>query len=357
MKRIDRGFTLIEMLLVLVIASIITYLSVGYVQQKALQMRIDKTGLQMQQILAASMAYYVANGQWPDSVPCLQGVANACSANASGTKSTIQYIPSTANVASSFGWVGDGNAFGLIGATGFTTPPFTGSPTLSVYTYIPMNTPAVSTAVARSIAGKLPMSYVNLYGGGTCTSANPTIAKPCGPVGTVTIPGQNLNNAGTVTFSGIYHTGGCVPVPACPVDANGNTMTPQIMVVPVSASGSFDSASTQNVYPISSFTAFAVGGTDSSPFACQGHEVAGGGHIAPTTEPCYATSSGTLVSSGKYWRVCLSVISERGQVYWGGRDPPYSPSSNSGYYASVLAITRCAISNEPSGSSFSVFAP
>lgn len=352
MKRIVKGFTLLEMLLVLAIASMIIYLSIGYMQQKTLQMRIDKTALQMQQILAASMAYYVANGQWPDSVKCLQGVNNACSANASGTKSTVQYLPANANVASPFGWLdSSGNSFGLIGAPNFTTPPFAGSPTLSVYTYIPMGTPAVSTAVATSIAGKLPLSYTNLYQGGNCTSTNPTLAKPCGPVGTVNIPGQNLNNAGAVTFSGIYKNGACVPKPACPVDANGNKMKAQIMVVPVSVSGTYDGP--DNVYPISSFTAYAQGGDDATPQLCQ----PGGNVMIIATEPCYQTGSGTTFTSGQYWRVCLQVKSERGATYWGGRSPPYTDGSNSGYFASVLAITRCAIDNEPSGSSFDVFVP
>ena len=41
-------------------------------------------------------------------------------------------------------------------------------------------------------------------------------ANTCEVVAAVNIPGQNLNNAGAVTFAGLYYHGGCVPVPQCP---------------------------------------------------------------------------------------------------------------------------------------------
>jgi len=68
------GFTLIEMLLVLIIVSMIIYMGLGYLQQRTVQIRMDRTSLQMQQILNAGMAYYIANSTWPANLACLQGV-------------------------------------------------------------------------------------------------------------------------------------------------------------------------------------------------------------------------------------------------------------------------------------------
>ena len=144
---------------------------------------------------------------------------------------------------------------------------------------------------------------------------------------------KNTQNASNVNFAGLYHHGACVPVPSCPVDASGNTMTPQVMVVPVSVSGLYTNST--DVYPISSFTGYAVG-PDANPGPC----VSGGG--APS---CTVDISGPPAASS--WRVCLQIVTEQGTVT--------SSSSGWGEKVTLLAITRCSISNEPAGSTFSVY--
>src|SRR3990167_6114393 len=59
------GVTLLELLLVTAIVGTIIFLSIGYVQQKALQMRMDRMVVQTQQLLNAGLAYYVDKGKWP----------------------------------------------------------------------------------------------------------------------------------------------------------------------------------------------------------------------------------------------------------------------------------------------------
>src|SRR3990167_4197367 len=71
------GFTLLEMLLVLVIVAALLVIGMNYMQQKATAMRIDRTALQMQQILNAGLAYYVSNGKWPCD-PGQYGEVNGC---------------------------------------------------------------------------------------------------------------------------------------------------------------------------------------------------------------------------------------------------------------------------------------
>src|SRR5579883_1527947 len=86
MKAKERGFTLIEILLVLVIIGMFIFMGTSYIQQKTLSSRIDRTSLQMQQILNAGLAYYVTNGSWPTSIACLQASSPGC---------TVAYLPSS----------------------------------------------------------------------------------------------------------------------------------------------------------------------------------------------------------------------------------------------------------------------
>jgi prepilin-type N-terminal cleavage/methylation domain-containing protein len=305
----EKGFTLIELLLVMVIISIIIYASIGYIQQKLQQMRIDRTSTQMQQILNAGLAYYVANGSWPTALTDLQGT----------------YLPPS--------------SVKLVNPWGNSYQISSTAQLFYVWTQTTTVTTSSASAAANVIAGTLPLAYTSPTAGtpppaGTsCTTQN-----SCYVVASVNIPGQNLNNARAVNFAGLYHHGACVPVPSCPVDANGNTMSPQIFVVPVSVSGLNDtnsgSPANQNVYPISSFTAYATSPA-TNPNACTGGTQVSCSPINP-------------VAGATYWRVCLQVVTEKGTV-------SSNTSANWGQYVTLMAITRCAISNEPSGSGFTVY--
>jgi len=313
-----KGFTLIEMLLVMVIISSVIYMGIGYIQQRTLQERMDRTVAQMQQILNAGLSYYVSGGtsSWPSSISSLQP----------------NYLPST-----------------LTSPWGTSYSIKTTGSNLYVIVQIPAGIRG-RQSIANVIAGKLPLAYTSVS-----IAATPPVAVNCAAAGncyvvaSVNIPAQSLTNAGSVNFAGLYHHGGCVPVPTCPVDASGNAMTAQIMVVPVSVSGMNDPNS-PNLYPISSFTAYAVGGVDSTPYRCNNGSY-------PSTPPCGATV-GSAPSSGKYWRVCLQVVTEKGDVALtsaSGTSSPSYPFNPWGGNVTLMAITRCAISNEPSGSSFNVF--
>lgn len=315
------GVTLIEILLVLVLIGIILYSMIGYMQQRAQAMRIDRASIYMQQILNAGLAYYVVNGTWPVSLTTLQ--------------TNNGYLPPGANLT---------NPWGLPYFAGPGQPPVT-NPSLRtpprvfyVWTAIPGGTGSEASVTAAQIAGALPLGYV------TSTNARPpTQATACGQgtqciaVGTVNVPGQNLNNANAVTFAGIYRQGACVPVPACPVDQNNTPLVPEILVAPVSVSG--NNVNNTTAYPITSFTAYAVGNQplDASPPRC----------FQSTEAPsCISNINGTPAVA--YWRVCLKVITQWGDVQAGS-------NSQWGSNVALMAITRCAIPNEPAGSTFTVF--
>ncbi|MBA3661305.1 MAG: prepilin-type N-terminal cleavage/methylation domain-containing protein [Gammaproteobacteria bacterium] len=321
MKKHQTGFTLIELLLVMVIISIIIFASISYVQQQAESTRIARASAQMQQILNAGLSYYVDNGKWPATIDTdLKG----------------KYLPSTTL----------NNPWGQIYQIySYPTTNASNPRLLYVYTTIPVanSTSASAAAAAKAIAGLLPFGYVTASTAtppavGTCTTGN------CKVVASVNIPGQNLNNATAINFAGVYHPGACVPVPSCPVDNNGTQMTPRIIVVPIQISGVYEN-DVLDVFPISSFTAYATSNrgalspTNKTPPKCEGS----------TVTPVCTTNAVNDASATAYWRVCLHVVTEPGPLNWPGRTDAW------GRYSSLMAVTRCAINNEPSGSNFQVY--
>lgn len=304
------GFTLIEMLLVLAVISTILLAIMGYTTQKSDEMRRDRVVMQVQQIQNAALAYYLNSSTWPANVSILQ---------------TDAFLPQITIVNP---WA---NAYSLSSDTVHGT--------LTVCTAV-TGTTTTGPAYAAVIAGRLPMGYVADNTGSTTPASCPTSASACTHstctvVSVVNVPGQNLNNARSVNFSGVYRNGGCVPVPTCP-----GTMTPSIMTIPVSVKGIYDPSNPGTVFPISGFTAYAKGPNTTTNGA--GVPSCTGG-----TDMCYSSGS-TAVPNGKYWRACMQIITLRGSLQdLGG-------NSEAAY---ILAITRCVPTGEPVGSNFSVFSP
>jgi hypothetical protein len=105
--------------------------------------------------------------------------------------------------------------------------------------------------------------------------------------------------------------------------------------MPVSVSGVNDQGS-NNIYPLSSFTAYSTA-PGAAPAACTG-----GTAVACTP------INGNVPASGMYWRVCMQVITEKGDVQ-------ATRTDMWGQSVTMAAFTRCSISNEPAGSTFSVY--
>jgi prepilin-type N-terminal cleavage/methylation domain-containing protein len=305
-RRSFKGFTLLEMMLVMVIIAIVIVGMATYSQQRMLQLRQDRTVLQVQQILNAGLAYYLNNSTWPTSMADLQGDGTA--AHPGG------YLPAGMTIVNPWG------SSYFIGPNALSTSA--PNAVFSVCTTLQRATVGTATStITQILAGRLPMAY--LVGGDHAAECGQELpASPCPDtesctlVATVNVPGQNLNNARSVNFAGMYHNGGCVAEPQCP-----QGMTPQIMVSPVSVSGM--NASTSELYSISSFTAFVVGGgPTTNPGKCPDD-------TAPL--PC-------PTSTDNYWRVCLQIITEKGQVSYN--------SSTGASAATLLAFTRCSPTDE-----------
>jgi len=352
MMKKTQGVTLLEILLVLVISSSLLVMFISFTQQKTDELRRNRVSLQMQQILNAGLAYYVANAAWPPNLATLQSGG---------------YLP-PASVKFQTPW---GTPFAVNGATSATA--YTG------LFYVMAN--VKNSGTAQIVAGRLPLSFVSDSAGAGTTPptqggcAGGITANCTYVVAGVNIPGQNLNNASAVNFAGLYHNGACVPAPTCPVDKNGKTMRAAIYVVPASVSGINDLPTNctnlgkgaipinckANVYPLSSFTAYAKGDANQNPASanpgpldCSEKQTS---RPFECNSPAFSDLPATDPSNTKYWRVCLSIDTEKGHAY---------PTNNLGnqqqglLMGTVLAITRCVPNNgneAPSGSAFDVWIP
>lgn len=342
------GFTLLETMLVLALIGTMLVMAINYGARHMAQQRLEMSALQMQQILNAGLAYYTSHGTWPSTCAFASNSAtNASTWSSISALSTAGYLP--ANL--------ERNAFGYSYA--MSCDRITGG-------VFYVMTQVSSHAIALALAGELPLGYTSDQYGNPSTTENYVTAQ-------VTIPGQNLNNARSVNFSGIYHHGACVPVPNCPgydpsASApgckNGRTdcMVPQIMVVPVAVSGVSDpppsplpSPYVPNVYPIASFTAYAYGPAG-APVDCLTGATATActGTALQSTSASSNTPLGTGIASpnGLYWRVCLQVVTQKGVV---AQTNTATGMDAWGQYASLMVITRCTPPNEPFGSDFGVY--
>jgi prepilin-type N-terminal cleavage/methylation domain-containing protein len=342
---LSKGFTLIEMLLVMVIISAIIYMGAGYLQQRALQLKIDKTVAQVQQILNAAVVYYIANNNtWPIFPPfstyCLQGYFG-CQA----------YLPTT--MTPPF-WMG-----GIYYSWGGGSV-FAGQSNAVFYVAFPVNlAPPKSYSVATIIAGMLPTAFTSsdIVTPGSCNTGN-----YCWVTATITAPAQSLVNSTNVGYAGLYHSGACVQAPSCPPDPAGNPMQPSVMVVPASVTGVNDmpgnigaancsptstSGCQVTAYPLNSFTAYATGPSSAAggPPTCASPAI---------SAPCTQDYTGTLLPANNYWRVCLAVATQKGFV-----QPSGSPTQQNVWgqvSGTVMVITRCSPTTEANGSNFTVWA-
>lgn len=315
-----KGFTLLEMLLVITIGMSVVYLGLAYMQQKARDARIDRTVLQLEQVLSAATAYYADNNTWPTNDP---------TGNLTGLLPT--YLPQT--IPSPY----LANLYQTYSATPLTL----------FYAYVKISSSATATQVveANMIAGRLPLGFASQNAPSGAYTACAT-GSPCFVLAAIGVPSQNLSNAGGIKFAGLFHHGACIPLPSCSVDAGGATLTPQVFVMPVSISGINDAS---NIYPLTSVSAYATGGTNTTPPDCSNAPGYVATYSAGSNDCTSVANAGPAVT--KYWRACVKIMSMRGDV------TTTQTSANNAWASSItlVAFTRCAIPNEAAGSTFSIY--
>jgi prepilin-type N-terminal cleavage/methylation domain-containing protein len=324
-KKKFNGFTLIEMMLVLVIASSIIVMALNLSQVKIAQLRRERTAIQMEAVLNAAASYYVSAGVWP-TISTLQ---------------TAGFLPAGTIYT---GW-GDTITGASNAAGGFT-----------VSAVLSHQSATENQNNALIVAGMLPLGAVT---GSPATTVT----------GQINVPGQNLNNALSVNFGAVYYSGACVPAPTCPAG-----MTATIMVVPVAAAGVTGNPTCTNdqnpancttvpAAPLTAFTAFYRGQTTTNnspqtatpgPADCEVEPSTG---PANNAVPCNFGSNSNPSATQTYWRVCLAVSTTSGMSYPSSSDSNnYSEGKLTG---TILAITRCQPQNGdvPAGSDSTVWTP
>lgn len=334
----SKGFTLVEILLVMVIIGGLMIVGAGYVQQRTESLRVDRASGQMQQILNAGMSYYIANtNTWPASLSALQ---------------TAGYLPSP--MTSPFG-----TSYGVY------------STTSNLYVWVQMPTPTSSAPLksavtAKIIAGTLPLAFTTINTP-SATQAPQTCLSggACHVVASVNIPPQSLGDSKTVSFAGLYHNGACVIAPTCETGYKA-----QAFAVPVSVSGFYSapdpssspctatdkSGCVMTYYPLNGFTAYT---TSDDPVAYATSQPINCGTGVTTTGPCYEDSTSTtqIATNISVWRVCISVTTSSGEV---------APTVGNAFRnpwgqltGTVMVMTRCTKSDgsEETGSGFTVWEP
>ncbi len=343
MKRKSKGFTLFEMLLVLVIMTSILLMMLNYMTTKFDESKRDRAVVQMEQILNAGLAYFVNYGKWPST-------SDDAAAGATTALEVLQnagYLP-LGPIRNP--WGGDY----IVPNYNSASPTDPMPETFKVCTTIATNNATIEAGVVK---GRLPISYISGVAVSVTDSNCPdSTTVPCTVdcptvVASVNIPGQNLNNARSINFAGIYRHGACVPVPKCP-DVGGSSaekMKPAIFVVPMSISGQNyfaddssapDGVTKESIFPIESFTAYATlqDEPENVP-SCANSSQSG----------CLDEGFNSIPNDGekKFWRVCAQVFTEAGEITF-----PNTPSAESP--AVLMAITRCVPDKEPAGTGFCV---
>lgn len=172
MKHSQRGFTIIELLLVIALIAAMSVSGIALFQQRTTQLKIEKTALQIQQWLQAAMSYYVDNGAWPTDVSQLLQDAN------NSTKA--YYLPlSVAN-----------NPWGYA----YSIQPIQNNRLIEVTVNVPVFNAGNLLAYAQRIAARLP----NATATGTATTALVSADA--------NVPGSAIhtNNGNSISIIGIY---------------------------------------------------------------------------------------------------------------------------------------------------------
>ncbi len=182
------GFTLVEVLLVMLVVSAVAVLGVGYTNQKMTNLRMRIAAGQFQQIENAGLAYLAAHGSL--GADLTEVVTTSATLYAQHYLTAVPTSP----------W---GNAY---------------SYTIYKNNKIAVSLTLPSANIAKWLVGVLPNAKVT---GSTV-------------IDTVIGSKQYVNNADAVNFMGTYHSGACVPVPTCP-----SGTTAQVLVAPSSATGAY----------------------------------------------------------------------------------------------------------------------
>ncbi len=278
-----RGFSLLEIMLVLVILISLGTLAISTLRVKSTHFRLERTAEHIQNIMQASVSYYVDHHAWPgDTTFSDKGIIMLAQNS---------YIPE-AMLDENHQFI---SPFGEPYQTSLSEA--VNGDINSVGRSLLIRVSVGDADYANVLQGLLPLAYID---------SNDNTAV----IASVNVPSYNYNHAQSVNAMGIYAPDDCVPVPPCPTG-----MKPHITTAVTGVAGTTSAASPTS-YPIQNFMASATG-PDSPPPSCV---------TGKTPTSCESTQS--------YFRVCLFGITSQGKIV--------DYVNNGNHTLQILAMTNCS---------------
>lgn len=247
-----RGFTLLELLLVIVVMVAMAVAGIHLSEIKAEHAQVDHTALTMQQLLESATSYYIQQynatsqgqntGSWPTAISDLI---------------TAGLLP--ASFVNKNSW---GEPYNI-----------TSSATANMFT---LQTDVPSQALAMLLSSRMPIATTEQSDKNYSVTAS------------ISIPSYNYNNARAVNDVNYVNPGQCIKEPICP-----NNMQPSVTLAPV---GVYGFSGNNNTVDMQGFTLYKGDGNGDDAAACNSADI----------DPSYTLPT---CDSG-YIRACLHVSAD-----------------------------------------------
>lgn len=180
--KFNKAFTLIELLLVIAVASILAAVGIMSYRRYFEANRIDKVAISMQHVLEAAMAFYVDRSKWPQNHDCDgSGVIQQDFLN--------NYLPNRSYESyygTNFCWQSAGDTQRLFWVA--VQIPEEGDETLSI---------------AKRLAARLPNAVATSDPDASDPTSNPCTQNQCYVRAEITVPGMSSNAVSDMTLAAI----------------------------------------------------------------------------------------------------------------------------------------------------------
>ena len=327
------GFSLLEVMLVILILSMIAVFALRMQGPKFRETLVDRSATQIKQIMEAATSYYIDNGTWPITT-ALQPSINA--PYPALYPSNITMLTGAGNTTYLPNTILDPTKQNTM-ISPFGTPYLIGPAPGQIYggpgdsaTLFEIEVDTKDPQIATLLKSKLPLSFVS----------NTTVITAY-----VNIPSYDYNHAKALSDVGVYHPGDCIPVPsyACPTGLQAATFVTleQAYGFGIDPSQTSEPDDT-TVYPITGSSAYVIPGTGAHGNPISADKCPSTATTPPSSyilpdaqEGSPAKPANAACPTGED-RVCVDIRTSNGPVIFD------TNRLNSTY---VLAMTKCVPTN------------
>lgn len=311
----NKGFTLLEMLLVILVMTAIAFFAIRMQEQKMKEIRVNHAAAQINQIFAAATSYYIDNGDWPyknKSTPQDQDEADNIT-----LLTDDHYLPKS--------WLADGadTLMSPFGSPYVLGPQGSKGAVDSKQAMYSVSLDNLTQMQATALKAKLPMSYIKQADDGKDKYKLTAF---------VSIPSYDYNHAADLSDVGVYHPGDCIPKPtyACPRGMKAATF---VTVEQAYGFGQGTNQQSGTVYPITGISAYAQSGDLLCPDMPTGGSYVGNDQQSHQINPPCGDDED---------RVCIRLTTTNGAVDFSKFTKSYAQTIGVTY---LLAMTKCVPDN------------